>query len=89
MAQLGGALRQWSARPENLGARGEVLRVLSVFLESARQEEVLPLWAQADALRDVIEMLDSETLQADHMAPLLVHFESLKRAIETFSAQST
>lgn len=89
MAQLGGALRQWSARPENLGARGEVLRVLNVFLAGARQEDVLPLWAQADALRDVIEMLDSETLQADQMAPLLVHFESLKRAIETFPAQST
>jgi hypothetical protein len=89
MAQLGGALRQWSARPENLGARGEVLRVLSVFLASARQEDVLPLWAQADALRDVIAMLDSETLQADQMAPLLVHFESLKRAIEIFPTQST
>lgn len=88
LAQLGGALRQWSARPENLGARGEVLRVLNVFLAGARQEDVLPLWAQADALRDIIEMLDSETLRADQMAPLLVHFESLKRAIETFPAQS-
>lgn len=89
MAQLGGALRQWSARPDNLGARAEVMRVLNAFLAGARQEETLSLWARADALREVIAMLDSETLQADQMAPLLVHFESLKRAIETFAAQST
>jgi hypothetical protein len=88
MAQLGGALRQWSARPENLGARDEVLRILNIFLAAARQEEALPLWAQADALRDVIAMLDSETLKAEQMAPLLVHFESLKRAIAVFPAQS-
>lgn len=89
MAQLGGALRQWSARPENLGARAEVLRVLNVFLAGAQQGGAPLLWAQADALREVIAMLDSATLQADQMAPLLVHFESLKRAIETFPAQST
>ena len=87
MAQLGGALRQWGARPENLGARDEVLRVLSVFLASARQQDVLPLWAQADALRDVMAMLDSETIKGDQLMALQVHFESLKHAIETFPAQ--
>ena len=89
MAQLGGALRQWNARPENLSARDEVLRVLSRFLDGARQEGALPLWAQADALRDVIKLLDSETLTADQMAPLLVHFESLQRAIVTLEAQGS
>jgi len=89
MAQLGGALRQWSARPENLSARDEVLRVLNIFLADARQEGALALWAQADALQDVMAMLDAETMKAGQMATLLVLFESLKRAIEALPAQST
>ena len=89
MAQLGGALRQWSARPENLGARAEVLRVLNVFLIGAQQGGAQLLWTQADALREVIVMLDTQTLTAAQMAPLLVHFESLKRAIDAPVTQST
>jgi hypothetical protein len=89
MAQLGGGLRQWSARPENLGARAEVLRILNVFLAGAQQGGAQLLWAQADALRDVIEMLDAETLTSAQMAPLLVHFESLKRAIDAPVPQGT
>ena len=37
MASLGGALRQWTARPDNLSARAEVLRIVALVQALARQ----------------------------------------------------
>ena len=43
LPQLGGALRQWAARPDNRGARDEVLRALHTLKGSARLAGALRL----------------------------------------------
>ena len=87
LVPLGGALRQWVARPENLGAREEVLRVLNLFMVRAQQQETLHLWAHADAMREVIDMINTSTLETANIAPLQRHFEALKAALDDLPSQ--
>jgi chemosensory pili system protein ChpA (sensor histidine kinase/response regulator) len=61
--QLGGALRQWAARPDNLGARREVLRVLHTLKGSARLAGALRLGEMAHRMESAIEQLGSESVQ--------------------------
>jgi hypothetical protein len=84
---LGGALRQWAARPENLGARAEVLRVLLTLKDGAHRSGALALRTRAEAMVNLIERLDSASLNAGQMAPLLAHFESLQAAVQVTGRQ--
>ena len=84
--QLGGALRQWTARPDNLGARDEVLRVLELL-------ESNPLWAREPsllemvrAMRSAIALRGTEALLADQLAPLQAHFDAMKTHFEQLRA---
>ena len=83
IAQLGGALRQWMARPENLGARDEVRRVLQALMIAARQADAASLQAQAAAMVLALDQLASDVLQPAQMPPLLTHFDALLAAIDT------
>lgn len=77
MPQLGGALRQWVARPENLGARSEVLRVLHTLKGSSRLAGAMHLGEMTHRLESVIENLGSESLQTAQLEPLLSRFDAI------------
>ena len=77
LPQLGGALRQWSERPSNLSARGEVLRVLHTLKGSARLAGALRLGEMTHRMESSIEQLGSENLLAGQIDPLLSRFDDL------------
>ncbi len=78
LPQLGGALRQWSARPANQGARGEVLRTLHTLKGSARLAGALRLGEMAHLLESDIEHLGADELQAQQLEPLLGRFDAMQ-----------
>jgi chemosensory pili system protein ChpA (sensor histidine kinase/response regulator) len=79
MPQLGGALRQWAARPDNRSARDEVLRALHTIKGSARLAGALRLGELAHRLESHVEALgwDREFSPAD-IDPLLQRFDGLQ-----------
>ncbi|MDP2371046.1 Hpt domain-containing protein [Rhodoferax sp.] len=77
MPKLGGALRQWAARPDNLGARSEALRVLHTLKGSARLAGANRLGEMTHRMESVIEQLGIEFLQGAQIDPLLVRFDAI------------
>ena len=87
---LGGALRQWAARPDNLGARTEVLRALHTLKGSARLAGAMRLGELSHRLESAIEQLDVETVQTPDIEPLQGSFDGLAAnfaALRVISAQ--
>ncbi len=82
MPQLGGALRQWSARPDNLGARMEVLRVLHTLKGSARLAGALRLGDMAHRIESEIEFLGSDAAATQDFEPLLTRFDAMQNTLE-------
>jgi chemosensory pili system protein ChpA (sensor histidine kinase/response regulator) len=82
MPQLGTALRHWVARPDNLSARSEVLRLLHTLKGSARLAGAMRLGEMAHRMESAIEHLGSEGVQSIQIEPLLTRFDSLQH---TFS----
>ncbi len=78
MPQLGGALRQWTARPDNLGARGEALRVLHTLKGSARLAGALRLGEMTHRMESAIEHLGVESLSTAQLDPLLARFDDIQ-----------
>ncbi|WP_374279306.1 Hpt domain-containing protein, partial [Azonexus sp.] len=85
MPQLGGALRQWAARPDNRGAREEVLRALHTLKGSARLAGALRLGEMAHRMESEIEQLDAGP-QAGDLEPLLHRFDGLQANFDTLRA---
>lgn len=88
---LGSALRQWAARPDNLGARSEVLRTLHTLKGSARLAGAMRLGEMSHRLESAIEQIDVDTVQTADVEPLLGRFDSLQgsfNALRSISAQS-
>jgi chemosensory pili system protein ChpA (sensor histidine kinase/response regulator) len=78
MPQLGGALRQWSARPDNRSARDEVLRALHTLKGSARLSGALRLGEMAHRLESEIEYFGSESLESYQFEPLVTRFDAMQ-----------
>ncbi len=78
MPQLGGALRQWTARPDNMGARGEALRVLHTLKGSARLAGALRLGEMTHRMESAIEQLGVENLMGTQIDPLLTRFDDIQ-----------
>ena len=70
LPQLGGALRQWTARPSNVGARSEVLRGLHTLKGSARLAGALRLGELAHRMETAIEQTPQEETTAAQLEPL-------------------
>ena len=85
MPQLGGALRQWSSRPDNKGARLEVLRVLHTLKGSARLAGALRLGEMAHRIESEIEYLGSELASNQEFEPLLSRFDRMQTAFDRLS----
>ncbi|PTT23780.1 hybrid sensor histidine kinase/response regulator [Acidovorax sp. HMWF029] len=86
LPQLGGALRQWAARPDNLGARSEVLRALHTLKGSSRLAGAMRLGEMAHRLESAIEQLDAETVTADQIDPLQGSFDGLQANFDALRA---
>ena len=94
MPQLGGALRQWSARPDNSSARMEVLRALHTLKGSARLAGAMRLGEMAHKIESEIESMGSDAAASQDFESLLsrfdamqVNFEALRRADALGSAE--
>ncbi len=83
LPQLGGALRQWTARPENLGARNEALRVLHTLKGSARLAGAMQLGDMCHLLESAIEKLGIDQLQSDRLEALLNSFDEIQTSFDT------
>jgi chemosensory pili system protein ChpA (sensor histidine kinase/response regulator) len=86
LPQLGGALRQWVARPDNLGARSEVLRVLHTLKGSARLAGAMRMGEMAHRMESAIESLGTEFLQPVQLEPLLLRFDGLQAVFDGLRA---
>ena len=86
LPQLGGALRQWAARPDNLSARSEVLRALHTLKGSSRLAGAMRLGEMAHRLESAIEQIDVETVTADQVEPLQASFDGLEANFNALSA---
>ena len=82
MPQLGGALRQWSARPDNMGARMEVLRALHTLKGSARLAGALRLGEMAHKIESEIEFLGTDAAASQNFEPLLTRFDAMQHTLE-------
>ena len=78
MPQLGTALRQWVAHPDNMGARNEILRLLHTLKGSARLAGAMRLGEMSHRMESSIEQIGTEALQAVQLEPLLTRFDSLQ-----------
>nr|WP_315479540.1 Hpt domain-containing protein [uncultured Rhodoferax sp.] len=78
MPQLGTALRQWVAQPDNMAARNEILRLLHTLKGSARLAGAMRLGEMAHRMESSIEQIGTEALQAVQLEPLLTRFDSLQ-----------
>lgn len=82
MPQLGGALRQWSARPDNHGARNEVLRALHTLKGSARLAGAMRLGEMAHRIESDIEHMGSEAVASQDFDSLLTTFDAMQANFE-------
>ena len=82
MPQLGGALRQWSARPDNQSARMEVLRALHTLKGSARLAGAMRLGEMAHRIESEIEQLGSDAAATQEFEPLVARFDAMQAAFE-------
>jgi len=82
MPQLGGALRQWSARPDNQGARMEVLRALHTLKGSARLAGAMRMGEMAHRIESEIEHLGSDAAASQEFEPLLTRFDAMEATFE-------
>ena len=86
MPQLGGALRQWSARPDNLGARLEVLRTLHTLKGSARLAGALRVGEMAHRIETEIEFLGTDAAATQDFEPLLTRYDAMQHALDVLRA---
>jgi chemosensory pili system protein ChpA (sensor histidine kinase/response regulator) len=86
MPQLGTALRQWVAHPDNLSARNEILRLLHTLKGSARLAGAMRLGEMAHRMESSIEQIGTEALQSVQLEPLLTRFDTLQAAFAGLGA---
>jgi chemosensory pili system protein ChpA (sensor histidine kinase/response regulator) len=86
MPQMGGAMRQWAARPDNRSARDEVLRALHTLKGSARLAGALRLGELAHRMESEIEYLGSEGVSSNDLESLLQRFDGMQANFDALRA---
>jgi chemosensory pili system protein ChpA (sensor histidine kinase/response regulator) len=72
------ALRQWTARPDNMGARGEVLRGLHTLKGSARLAGALRLGELAHRMESSVESIPQEGAQSADIEQLMTQLDGMQ-----------
>lgn len=88
LMQLRGALRQWSARPDNLGARKEGLRILRALEDRALVLRSPTLRQLIQRLEDDIEQLGTESVAMHQLGFLTADFEAIQMAFEQLDTKA-
>jgi chemosensory pili system protein ChpA (sensor histidine kinase/response regulator) len=78
LVQLGGALRQWLARPDNVGARNEAMRVLQALESDARSAGAERFQEDCQQLTASIDQLGLQALQTTQIEPIFASYDVLK-----------
>ena len=86
LPRLGGALRQWCARPDNLGARQEALRLLHTLKGSARLAGAMRLGEMAHRTESAVQAVDAQSAQSAEIEPLLARFDAITGCFEQLRA---
>ena len=86
LPQLGGALRQWVARPDNRGARDEVLRALHTLKGSARLAGALRLGEMSHRMESEIEEFGLEGVKPSDLESLLQRLDGLQSNLDQLRA---
>ena len=86
LPQLGGALRQWVARPDNRGARDEVLRALHTLKGSARLAGALRLGEMSHRMESEIEEFGLEGVQPSDLESLLQRLDAMQANLDQLRA---
>jgi chemosensory pili system protein ChpA (sensor histidine kinase/response regulator) len=89
LPQMGAALRQWSARPDNRSARDEVLRALHTLKGSARLAGALRLGELAHRMESHVESLGMENIASASIDPVLHRFDVIQGNFEALRARGT
>ena len=87
LPQLGSALRQWVARPDNLSARTEVLRVLHTLKGSARLAGAMRLGEMSHHMESSIGQIGTEQVQSVQLEPLLTRFDTLQATFDALGKE--
>ena len=82
LPQLGGALRQWVARPDNGSARAEVLRNLHTLKGSARLAGALRLGEMVHRMETEAERLGADVQSSAAVEPLMASFDAIGARFE-------
>ena len=82
MPQLASALRQWSGKPDDSGARLDVLRVLHTLKGSARLAGAMRLGEMAHRMESAIEQMGSEFVQSAQIEPMLGRYDRLQEVFD-------
>ena len=82
LPQLGGALRQWVARPDNASARAEVLRNLHTLKGSARLAGALRLGEMTHRMETTIERMGSDVQRGADLEPVQTAFDAIEARFE-------
>ncbi|MCF8168910.1 MAG: response regulator, partial [Rhodoferax sp.] len=82
LPNLGGALREWVARPENVAARSQALRLLHTLKGSSRLAGALRIGEMSHRMESSIEHIGSEDLQTTQIEPLLTRFDTLQASFD-------
>jgi chemosensory pili system protein ChpA (sensor histidine kinase/response regulator) len=72
------ALRQWTARPGNMSARGEVLRGLHTLKGSARLAGAMRLGELAHRMESSVESIPHEGAQSADIEPLMAQLDGMQ-----------
>ena len=86
LPQLGGALRQWVARPDNRGARDEVLRALHTLKGSSRLAGALRLGEMSHRMESEIESFGQEGVKPSDLEALLQRLDGLQANLDELRA---
>ncbi len=76
------ALRQWSARPDNMSARGEVLRGLHTLKGSARLAGALRLGEMAHRMESNVETIPHEGAKSSDIEALMGQLDGMQHTLE-------
>ncbi|MBS7808054.1 response regulator [Variovorax sp. PCZ-1] len=76
------ALRQWTARPDNMSARGEVLRGLHTLKGSARLAGAMRLGEMAHRMESNVEAVPHEGAQSADIEPLMAQLDGMQHTFD-------
>jgi len=86
LPRLGGALRQWVARPDNTSARAEVLRNLHTLKGSARLAGAMGLGDMAHQMESAAEAVLPGAGEAEALRGLQARFDALGARLDSLRA---